>query len=64
VIIDAVQKLPGLLDEVYLLIERSKDLRFILTGGSACKLRKLVSLSSLQEPVQQIARLPRGKVRS
>ncbi len=31
VIIDEIQKLPPLLDEVHLLIERNKDLRFILT---------------------------------
>ena len=40
VIIDEVQKLPILLDEVQLLIDRNKDLRFILTGSSARKLRR------------------------
>lgn len=40
VVIDEVQKLPNLLDEVHLLIERNKDLRFILTGSSARKLRR------------------------
>lgn len=40
VIIDEVQKLPGLLDEVHDLIETDKSLRFILTGSSARKLKK------------------------
>ena len=40
VIIDEVQKLPAILDEVQLLIDRNKDLRFILTGSSARKLKK------------------------
>jgi predicted AAA+ superfamily ATPase len=39
VVIDEVQKLPKLLDEVHLLIERRK-LRFLLTGSSARKLRR------------------------
>ncbi len=38
VVIDEIQKLPQLLDEVQLLIERKK-LRFLLTGSSARKLR-------------------------
>jgi len=38
VVIDEIQKLPALLDEVHLLIERHKSLRFILTGSSARKL--------------------------
>lgn len=40
VVIDEVQKLPALLDEVHLLIERDKALRFILTGSSARKLKR------------------------
>ena len=40
IIIDEVQKLPSLLDEVHLLIQRNKDLRFILTGSSARKLKR------------------------
>ncbi len=40
VIIDEIQKLPLLLDEVHLLIERNKTLRFILTGSSARKLKR------------------------
>jgi len=40
VIIDEVQKLPQLLDEVHLMIERNKELRFILTGSSARKLKR------------------------
>jgi uncharacterized protein len=40
VVIDEVQKLPSLLDEVHLLIERDKDLRFVLTGSSARKLKR------------------------
>lgn len=39
IIIDEVQKLPTLLDEVQLLIDRNTSLRFILTGSSARKLR-------------------------
>jgi uncharacterized protein len=38
VVIDEIQKLPALLDEVHLLIERDKSRRFILTGSSARKL--------------------------
>jgi predicted AAA+ superfamily ATPase len=38
IVIDEIQKLPALLDEVHLLIERDKSLRFILTGSSARKL--------------------------
>jgi predicted AAA+ superfamily ATPase len=40
VIIDEIQKLPALLDEVHLLIERNKSLRFLLTGSSARKLKR------------------------
>jgi len=40
IIIDEIQKLPALLDEVHLLIERHKSLRFILTGSSARKLHQ------------------------
>ena len=40
IIIDEIQKLPALLDEVHLLIEREKSLRFILTGSSVRKLRQ------------------------
>lgn len=40
VVIDEVQKLPSLLDEVHLMIERNKALRFVLTGSSARKLRR------------------------
>lgn len=40
IIIDEIQKLPSLLDEVHLLIERNKQLRFIITGSSARKLRR------------------------
>ena len=39
VVIDEIQKLPSLLDEVHRLIE-VKDMRFLLTGSSARKLRK------------------------
>ena len=39
VIIDEVQKIPGILDEVHRLIE-GRGLRFILTGSSARKLRR------------------------
>jgi predicted AAA+ superfamily ATPase len=40
VVIDEIQKLPGLLDEVQLLLDRRKRLRFVLTGSSARKLRR------------------------
>jgi predicted AAA+ superfamily ATPase len=40
VVIDEVQKLPPLLDEVHLLIERDRKLRFVLTGSSARKLKR------------------------
>lgn len=40
VIIDEIQKQPGLLDEVHRLIENDKRLRFILTGSSARKLKR------------------------
>ena len=40
IIIDEIQKIPTLLDEVHSLIEKDKTLRFLLTGGSARKLRK------------------------
>lgn len=39
VIIDEIQKLPELMDKVHLLIERHKQLRFILTGSSARTLK-------------------------
>jgi len=39
IVIDEIQKLPGLLDEVHRLIEK-KGYRFVLTGSSARKLRK------------------------
>ena len=39
IIIDEIQKLPGLLDEVHDLIETT-DLRFILTGSSGRKLKR------------------------
>ena len=38
VVVDEIQKLPGLLDEVHLMIE-TRGLRFLLTGSSARKLR-------------------------
>jgi uncharacterized protein len=39
VLIDEVQKVPGLLDEVHRLIE-SKGLRFVLSGSSSRKLKR------------------------
>jgi len=38
VIVDEIQKLPALLNEIQVLIDRNKDLRVILTGSSARKL--------------------------
>jgi uncharacterized protein len=40
IIIDEIQKLPSLLDEVQLLMGMDSDLRFILTGSSARKLKR------------------------
>ena len=40
VIIDEIQKIPSLLDDVHDLIEKHKNLRFILTGSSARKLKR------------------------
>ena len=39
-VLDEIQKLPELLDEIHHLLEEHKDVRFILTGSSARKLRK------------------------
>ncbi len=39
VVIDEIQKLPSLLDDVHLLIEE-RNIRFVLTGSSARKLRR------------------------
>lgn len=39
-VIDEIQKAPRLLDEVHRLIELDKQIRFILTGSSARKLRR------------------------
>ena len=38
--IDEIQKCPPLLDEIHLLIERNRSLRFVLTGSSARKLKR------------------------
>ena len=40
VVVDEIQKCPPMLDEVHLLIERNRDLRFVLTGSSARKLKR------------------------
>ncbi len=40
VVIDEVQRAPQLLQVVHRLIERNKELRFVLTGSSARKLRR------------------------
>ncbi len=39
-VIDEIQKIPQILDNVHDLIENYKDLRFILTGSSARKLKR------------------------
>ena len=39
-VIDEIQKVPQILDEVHLLIEKHKDRVFIMTGSSARKLRR------------------------
>lgn len=43
VIIDEIQKIPALLDEVHRLIEKNRNLQFILTGSSPRKLRRTSS---------------------
>lgn len=40
VVIDEVQKVPALLDVVHELVEKDRNLRFVLTGSSARKLRR------------------------
>ncbi len=40
IVVDEIQKLPILLDEIQLLIDRNKSLRFALTGSSARKLKR------------------------
>jgi predicted AAA+ superfamily ATPase len=40
VIIDEIQKLPALLDEVQVMMERNRRLRFVLTASSARKLKR------------------------
>jgi predicted AAA+ superfamily ATPase len=40
VVIDEIQKMPELLNEIHRLIEKHKDVRFILTGSSARKLKR------------------------
>lgn len=40
IVVDEIQKVPQLMDEVHLLIESNKQFKFILTGGSARKLKK------------------------
>ncbi len=40
IIVDEIQLLPELLNEVQLLIDRNKSLRFVLTGSSARKLKR------------------------
>ena len=40
IVVDEVQKCPQLLDEVQLMLDRNKNLRFVLTGSSARKLKR------------------------
>ncbi|MEC8593181.1 MAG: AAA family ATPase, partial [SAR324 cluster bacterium] len=40
VVIDEIQKVPTLLDVIHRLIEEQKNVRFVLTGSSARKLRR------------------------
>ena len=40
VVIDDIQKVPTLLDVIHRLIEEQKNVRFVLTGSSARKLRR------------------------
>ncbi len=39
-VVDEIQKLPLLLDEIQLLLDRNRDLRVVLTGSSARKLKR------------------------
>jgi predicted AAA+ superfamily ATPase len=41
IIIDEIQKMPELLNEIHKIIEAKKNLRFILTGSSARKLKRV-----------------------
>lgn len=41
IIIDEIQKMPSLLDEIHNQIEKNKKRRFILTGSSARKLKRM-----------------------
>lgn len=43
IIIDEIQKIPSLLDTIHLLIEKNKNLQFILTGSSIRTLREKTS---------------------
>lgn len=40
VVVDEIQKLPSLLDEIQILIDRNRKLRVLLTGSSARKLKR------------------------
>lgn len=40
VVIDEIQKAPGILDTVHLEIEKNKNIQFIMTGSSARKLKR------------------------
>ena len=40
VVIDEIQKVPTLLDVIHRLIEEQRNVRFVLTGSSARKLRR------------------------
>jgi predicted AAA+ superfamily ATPase len=40
VILDEIQKLPALLDVIHFLIEKNKNIQFIMTGSSARKLKR------------------------
>ena len=40
-VIDEIQRVPALLDTIHDLIEKRRTLRFILTGSSACKLKRV-----------------------
>ncbi|MBQ3746098.1 MAG: AAA family ATPase, partial [Kiritimatiellae bacterium] len=40
IVVDEIQKIPELLDVVHQIIEKRKDIKFVLTGSSARKLRK------------------------
>lgn len=57
-VVDEIQKIPELLDETHLLIEEYKDIRFILTGSSARKLKKRLGSIYLEAERREFIFIP------